>query len=207
MRAHQGELVRKLLFAVLLAASGVVAATPIHVDFGVLQPDRYEGHGRGLFFGTWTFDDSLATPGGFFEDVYLGRPLDSFSFSWLGQRWNTSNARLARLEFDAAGELRSWIIGGTAISGGCAAVGYLDCVGTPSSVGDFALTGVRPEPGAWSFGLTAIGVLPGAQTFADASGFFRVRSSTVPEPGTLGLFSIALLALSALHRRPRAPLG
>jgi hypothetical protein len=192
---------RTLLCAVLLAVSGVVSATPIHVDFGIFQPVSYEGQRRGLYFGTWSFDDSLATPGGFFEDVFFGRPLDSFSFSWLGRRWDTTNAKLARLEFDDAGQLRSWIIGGTAVSGGCADVGFLDCVGIPSSLADFSLTGVRPEPGLSLFSLTAIGVLPGAETFAEASGLFVVRPRDIPEPGTLGLFGAALLVIGALRKR------
>lgn len=192
---------RKLLCVALLTMSGMVSATPVYVDFGIFQSDIYEGQRRGLYFGSWSFDDSLAVPGAVFEDVYFGRPLDSFSFSWLGKRWNTSNAKLARLEFDAAGELRSWIIGGTAVSGGCADVGFLDCVGTPSSFADFSLTGVRLEPGLPPPELTAIGVLPGAQTFAEAGGFFSVRSLNVPEPGTLGLFGFALFAFSVIRRR------
>jgi hypothetical protein len=194
---------RKLLFAALLTLSGIASATPVFVDFGLYQPQSYGDERRGLYFGSWSFDDSIVTPGGVFEDVYFGRPLDSFSFSWLGQRWNTSNARLARIEFDEAGRLRSWIIGGTAVSGGCADVGFLDCVGIPSAFADFSLTGVRPEPGIPSPSLMAIGVLPGMDSFAEASGIFIVRPSAVPEPGTFGMLGAALMMFGAFRRRRR----
>jgi hypothetical protein len=194
---------RKFIFAALLALSGVVSATPVYVDFGLYQTQSYGDARRGLYFGSWSFDDSIITPGGVFEDVYFGRPLDSFSFSWLGQRWNANNARLARIEFDEAGQLRSWIIGGTAVSGGCADVGFLDCVGTPSAFADFSLTGVRAEPGLPPPSLRAIGVLPGMDTFAEASGIFMVRPSKIPEPGTLGMLGAALLAFGAFGMRAR----
>jgi hypothetical protein len=194
---------RKLMFAALLAMSSMASATPIFVDFGLYQSQSYGDVRRGLYFGSWSFDDSIVTPGGVFEDVYVGRPLDSFSFSWLGQRWNTHNARLARIEFDEEGQLRSWVIGGTAVSGGCANVGFLDCVSAPSAFADFSLTGVRLEPGLAPPSLTAIGVLPGMDSFAEASGIFVVRANALPEPGALGMFGAALLALGAFRRRAR----
>jgi PEP-CTERM motif len=63
------------------------------------------------------------------------------------------------------------------------------------------LTGVRPEPGLPLYSLTAIGVLPGAEGFAEANGLFVVRPSEIPEPGTLGLFGAALLVMGALRKR------
>ena len=193
---------RKFLFVVLSMASCGAFATPIHVDFGMYQSQSQGAAKRGLYFGTWSFDDSIVTPGGVFEDVFNGRPLDSFAFSWLGRSWNATNARLARIEFDDAGRLRSWVIGGTAVSGGCANVGVLDCVGLPTDVADFSLTGVRPEPGQPALSLSAIGVLPGLDAFAEARGIFTVRSQAVPEPGTFGLWGAALLGFTFFRRKP-----
>ena len=171
---------RKFLFAMLSLAASSACATPIHVDFAMYQPQSQGAAKRGLYFGTWSFDDSIITPGGIFEDVFKGRPLDAFAFSWLGREWKATNARLARIEFDEAGRLRSWVIGGTAVSGGCANVGVLDCVGLPADVADFSLTGVRPQPGQSSLSLTAIGVAPGLDAFAEARGIFTVRLEAAP---------------------------
>jgi len=166
---------RKILFLALLAISGAVSAAPVFVDFVVYQSRAYGGERRGVYFGTWSFDSSLAKPNTVIEDVFGGIPLGSLAFSWLGERWHPGNARLARLEFDAAGELRSWTIGGLAVSGGCGAVGVLDCVGTPSNVPDFTLTATRLEPGIPPPAVIAVGVLPRTQSFAEAGGLFEVR--------------------------------
>jgi hypothetical protein len=167
---------RKLLFAALLGLCGAAPAAPVHVDFAIYQSRSYAGERRGVFFGTWSFDSSLAKPNAVIEDVFVGMPLDSFSFYWLGERWHPGNARLARIEFDEHGELRSWTIGGTVTSGGCGAVGVLDCVSAPSTSPDFTLTATRLEPGIPPPALVAVGVLPRAESFAEGGGLFVVRT-------------------------------
>jgi hypothetical protein len=131
-----------------------------------------------VYFGTWSFDSSLAKPNTVIEDVFVGVPLDSFSFYWLGEHWHPGNARLARVEFDANGELRSWTIGGTVTSGGCGAVGALDCASAPSAAADLTLTATRLEPGIPPPALIAVGVLPKMESFAEGSGVFAVRKRT-----------------------------
>lgn len=166
---------RKLLSAALLGLCGAASAAPVHVDFAIYQTRSYSGERRGVYFGTWSFDSSLAKPNAVLEDVVVGMPLDSLSFDWLGERWTAGNARLARIEFDEHGELRSWTIGGSVTSGGCAAVGVLDCVSAPSASPDFTLTATRLEPGLPPPALIAVGVLPRAESFAEGSGVFTVR--------------------------------
>lgn len=147
-------------------------AEPIYVEFEVLQPD---GKGKpSRVAGSWSVDGSLAKPGTSFEDVFEGRRLQSFSFEWLGKRWTAGDVRLARLEVDEKGRLRSWIIGSKVISGGCDNVGALDCVGVPAKETDFYLVATRPERGTREPPLIAVGVRPGAKGFIEARGTFRV---------------------------------
>jgi hypothetical protein len=166
---------RMVLLSALLAMSGLASAAPIYVDFAIYQARTYAGERRGVYFGAWSFDSSLAKPNAVIEAVAGGIPLDSLAFHWLGQRWHPGNARLARLEFDANAQLRSWTIGGIATSGGCGAVGVLDCAGTPSAVADFSLTATRLESGIPPPAVIAIGVLPRMESFAEAGGIFIVR--------------------------------
>lgn len=191
---------RIILAMMLLGAALAGEAKPIYVDFKLTQflPDGADR--PSTLVGTWSFDDALVKPGAVFEDARRGRRLDSFSFSWLGRRWNPSNARLARLEFDADGELRSWIIGGRAVSGGCGDISALDCVGVPSRVTDFYLAATRSEPGIPPPELVAVGVIKGTDTYVDAHGSFAVRPTEVPAPGSLPLLGSALLVVGMLGR-------
>jgi hypothetical protein len=150
----------------------------MHVDFAIYQARPYAGERRGVYFGSWSFDSSLAKPNAVIEDVFVGIPMESFSFNWLGERWHPGNARLARIEFDEKGELRSWTIGGIATSGGCGEVGALDCVSAPSTTPDFTLTATRLEPGIPPPALVAVGALPRIEAFAEGSGVFIVRKRT-----------------------------
>lgn len=209
---------RIILATLALAAAVSADAKPMYVDFTLSQLGshgdsrgdslamRHGRHSAHVFSGRWSFDDSLVKPGGLFEDVYQGRRLDQFSFSWLGHRWHPGNVRLARLEFDADGELRSWIIGATAESGGCGNVGTLDCVGVPSSAADFYVVGTRSEPGIPGPEVSAVGVHRGGAEFVEAHGSFTVRETTaVPTPGALPLLSSALLLLGVFGRIRSAP--
>lgn len=194
---------RLILAVLLLSAAFTSDAKPIYVDFTVTEVFAAGAKHAGAITGTWSFDDSLVKPGGLFEDVQHGRRLRTLSFSWLGKRWHPGNARLARLEFDAEGELRSWIIGGTAISGGCSSVSVLDCVGVPSNVTDFYLAATRSEPGIPPPELVAVGVIRGTDAYVDAHGSFNVRSTQVPAPGSLPLLGAALFIIVVTRRISR----
>ncbi len=171
---------RIVLATVCFAATFIVDAKPVHVDFMVRQTDSYGDTPSGVYQGTWSFDDSIVKPNGLFEEAFKGGKLKSFTFAWLGEEWHPGNVRLARLEFDAKGELRSWIIGATVVSGGCNAVGALDCVGVPADVTDFYLVATRPERGVRTPPLVAVGVQRGRDKVVEAHGEFTVRRAGVP---------------------------
>lgn len=190
---------RTILAIATMAVAGSLNATPIYVDFTVRQSVPFGDTRPGVYSGTWSFDDSLVRPGSIIEDVYPGRRLDSFSFSWLGEQWNPVNSRLARIEFDRDGNLRSWIIGATAASGTCG--GLLDCVGIPAGAADFYLAATRLSPDIPPPELVAVGVQAGREEFAEAQGSFTVRELQVPTPSSLPLLGSALIALAVLRRR------
>lgn len=191
----------RLVLAMLILSAALAAdAKPVYVDFMVRQTAPYGEARAGVYSGSWSYDDSIVKPGGLFEDVYKGAKLDSFSFSWLGGKWHPGNVRLARLEFDADGELRSWIIGATAVSGGCGNVGALDCVGVPAAATDFYLVATRTEPGIPPPELVAVGVRRGTDEFIEAQGSFTIRTTAVPTLGSLPLFGSVLLILMVAGR-------
>lgn len=189
----------RFILAMMLSTAALTChATPVYVDFKIKQSAPSGDTRPGVYTGTWSFDDALVKPSGLFEDVYEGRKLDSFSFSWLGAHWKPSNVRLARLEFDEDGKVRSWIIGGTAVSGGCATVGALDCVGVPSRAKDFYLSATRIEPGIPAPELVAVGVRPGSDEFVEGQGSFTVRAARKPTSASLSLLGAALLVMAVL---------
>jgi hypothetical protein len=192
---------RAIVLILALGAAFEADAIPIHIDFKFQQTEPASDLPPEFFSGSWSYDDSIAKPGGIFEDVFFGMVLDSFEFSWLGHEWSPSNARLARIEFDQEGVLRSWIIGGTAISGGCAQIGFLDCVGTPTTSNDFYLSATRLTPDIAPPELVAAGVWANRDDFASGEGGFTIRGTEVPTPGSLVLFGSALLGMSLFSRR------
>ena len=194
---------RIVLATMILAAAFTAEAKPVYVDFTVRQSAPLGDAPSGVYRGTWSYDDKIVKPGGLFEDPFKGAKLDSFSFSWLGEKWHPGNVRLARLEFDADGELRSWIIGAIAVSGGCGNVGALDCVGVPAHKTDFYLVGTRAEPGIPPPELIGVGVRRGSDTFIEASGSFTVRGTAVSTPASLSLFGSTLLMFVGFRRIAR----
>src|SRR5690606_32766379 len=77
---------------------------------------------------------------------------------------------------DKKGRVRSWVIGGTAVCGGCDKVGVLDCVGVPAKATDFYLAATRSERGIPPPELVAVGVSRDSEEFIEAHGSFSVRS-------------------------------
>ena len=193
---------RIMLLAMMMFGAALASeAKPVYVDFKLTQTSPSRDGRATTLVGTWSYDDSIVKPGGVFDDPRRGGKLKSFSFSWLGRRWTPANARLARLEFDADGKLRSWVIGGTAVSGGCGA-SVLDCVGVPSKETDFYISATRREPGLPPPEVMAVGVLAGTDTYIDAHGSFEVRSRSVPASGMLPSLGSKVLFVGCLDKWP-----
>jgi hypothetical protein len=164
----------------LFAAAMTAGAKPVLVEFTIRQAEPHGDTRPGVYTGRWIYDDSIVKPGGLFEEAFKGGKLQAFSFSWLGEEWHPGNVRLARLEFDAKGRLRSWIIGATAVSGGCGTVGALNCVGVPAAVTDFYLVATRAERGIPAPSLIAVGVQRGSDKVVEARGSFTVSNTANP---------------------------
>lgn len=89
-------------------------------------------------------------------------------------------------------------------------VQYIQPVGSPSpdlfifdlegAVTDFALTSLNPLNVTWSISGDRIGILINSP-LVDGTVVFRVGTSTVPEPPTVAIVSLALLALARTRRK------
>lgn len=184
---------RVSLISLALCASGMATAAPIRVDFTVVTTmSQYggpitPGYEAGVVgAGFFTFDDSVrdvpALPGGI--------AADDLSFSWLGQSWDESTARIGALYFNLDGSLRGWTIGGW-YPGDCG----VGCVGNgASSPSDFFVSTGNGDFSSYIHRLNTTGGIYGTNIWS-------VRSASVPEPGTLALLGVGLMGAWLAGRR------
>jgi len=200
MKGHRMRLVLAAAIA-LLGLPVVSNATPIRIDFnitsvGYLSSSNYAVGVSGS--GYFTFDDSLipAAANTTWYDPTVGlTPIDA-SFSWFGSVFDESQIRISRLVTDAAGNLKELWIG---TSGGCGytqSSGGLTCISSPNSYDDFYATGfltANPLASAYLGRANVSG-------FAGGSGFSSRTVLPVPEPLSIGLVGLGLIALGVSRR-------
>lgn len=178
--------------ALLLGAVAAEAA-PITVDFTVTSNDvSNPAYARGVTgSGYFTFDDALmpVAGSGLVGNPIAGLPTLDLFFNWFGVSFDESTARIGTLSF-TDGLLSNWTIGGTYLPATCGFLRYA-CTSSGGAAPDFDALG--------SGGL--------AFTDAQRSGLaygpvqWSVRSTAVPEPGTLALFGIGMVGLAYVRRR------
>lgn len=179
----------------LLASQGALAA-PITIDFTVTATSvssggsSYGGYTIGaLGGGSISFDDVIGT----FNNTVSGLAATSLSFTWLGTTWNETSAKIWDLQFDSGGTLQRWGIGG--VPGTCA----LNCFNNPGPT-DFWLLGFAPGSSQGSqVGMHLLNV--NGSMFGSVA--WNIRPTPVPEPATLSLFSLGLLAAAAVRRKQK----
>lgn len=183
------KVVRKSAWIVSLGlvASQVVQASPIAVDFTVTSQNAYGGFAAGTTgSGSFSFDDSVGT----FYDNTMGVTPSHLTFDWLGSSWDESNVRIFSLTFDAHGVLSGWGIGG--VPGTCG----LNCVDAAVNTTDFwAYIGEWLPSGGVALKLSNEFGLGGGHIS------WNVRSESVPEPATFGMFAIGLLGAGLAGRK------
>lgn len=181
----------------LLCAAAAADAAPITVDFSVTSNDvSNPSYGAGVVgTGYFTFDDSLIPAGGSgaIGNPIVALPTLDFFFSWFGVSFDESNAAIARLTF-LNGALTDWMVGGSYLPSSCGFLRYA-CTSSGGQQADFD------------------GFATGGIAFTDAKRpalaygnpvQWSVRTTAVPEPGTLALFGLGLIGLAGVRRRRTA---
>lgn len=103
----------------VLAASAAIAllplasshAYPIQVHFAVVG-DPGDPVNAGLTAGgSFTYDSDIIPFGGGTVSNSVGLNVPTVSFTWDGHDWNTTNADVYQLSFEADGRLSGWVLG------------------------------------------------------------------------------------------------
>ena len=100
------------VLALCLGVSPVLEASPIAVTFTVSASPTDPVYGGQTSAGTFMFDSSLVVPGSIVQDTTAGLDALSIAFNWAGGTWSALNADLWRLQFNQAGTLVAFGLGG-----------------------------------------------------------------------------------------------
>ncbi|MDO9073645.1 MAG: hypothetical protein Q7U73_10290 [Rubrivivax sp.] len=135
--------------------------------------------------GHFSFDDSLAVPGAIHQGTGV---ITDLAFAFEGVDYDETDAPLAGLIFNAAGNLSSFLFGNH-----CALTDVLTCSSGP------------PLPGSWFVSRSVIAYAglnaqPGDPTISFALNPVWGPAAAVPEPDTLALLLAAFAALPLAQR-------
>jgi hypothetical protein len=197
----------KQLALVIVAATALAPtsalAIPITVDFtltatraydfatGNEDAPSYNGYAVGsVGGGSFTIDDEW----GNFGDPYTGVPPIDLSFDWIGIHFDETTALVSAQIFEPDGTLFYWDIA-SPISG-------VESIASPGP-SDFFAYGYLYDPSIGSNLVMAHA--EGAHGWMEGIVTWSVRTTAVPEPGTLGLLAAGLLGMALQHRRRRSP--